>query len=96
MPPEISRNYAAFSAIDHIVQTNWYERHTICDSRLFSIELREVQNQASCCLNAHARLVILRMLYVNEISLRKNTPRRVVPNETIVRLWMPPTFKVQA
>ncbi|HEY6395581.1 MAG TPA: hypothetical protein VIX12_09200, partial [Candidatus Binataceae bacterium] len=62
MPWLKSNGYRGFSPDAYLVQTNWDERCTICAARVSDDAIREVQNQAACRLNAHARLVILRML----------------------------------
>src|SRR5208337_3526217 len=97
MPLGKSSDYAAFSANSHLAQTNWDERCTICASGTDSERtVRRVQNQAGCRLNRHARLVILRMLYVSWLThQRRNPSARFYRNETIARLWMRQAVKVQ-
>jgi hypothetical protein len=62
MPRQKSNGYQGFSATARLAQTNWVEPCTICASGGRVRSIRTVQNRASCRLNAHARLVILRML----------------------------------
>src|ERR1700722_3162050 len=97
MPCENSNSYAAFPAIARLAPTNWDERCTICAShcpRAAVSEIRTVQNQAYALLMDTLDWLFCECYTSIEINTLKS-PAGLLSNETIARLWMLQTVKVQ-